>query len=546
MHDPVDVFNLARTSHNLWQLLESEIYRTDVLSEQQKAEKVEKTMRPFWQYWKGLAEEWSGPLTPDSGVFPDQVGGYDESYDYVNEYNEMVGRPKQEAFPRWKSLSILQWACCVGNVAMVEKACLASDRSWGPYTTWPHEQSLHSSVHFAAWYGRTNVLRLFEDHVIDGEGALLNMISNFKGIPRQYLDSALRHINPAIETHAPGGYMLMTMERPFTLNPLGIAILRGHAETAEYLAQFHDESRIDDLSFNEDGYLMRAKFKPATHPLHLACFMGMEGVVKILLEKGADVNAICAPVQWSTALMWAASRRDNDEIIGRLLEEGADVKVRDSQDRSPLEWALQFGATANACRMVEEGARVDVWLWSGDTCCALELSMESDRHLDCTQLIFQKYPELPDIFVKKCVHNMFRRAHYTTDGVETLRWCIEKNIGLDPIYAEEVDGDPYPFSYQKHSFGMSAVHLAAARERLPIDILASVLEKRPQDINRPSESGGTPLALAFKDSYYNSTHHTSEQVALLLAKGADPQACPTEKQRVILVSNFWRFYLSML
>ncbi|KAK7909213.1 hypothetical protein PG985_015091 [Apiospora marii] len=161
--------------------------------------------------------------------------------------------------------------------------------------------------------------------------------------------------------------------------------------------------------------------------------------------------------------------------------------------------------------------------------------MEHDRHWDCTQLIFRKYPDLPEIFLKKCVHSMFRRAFYTDDGVKTLRWCIEQNIGLDPISAEEVDEDPNPFSYDKRCFGMSAVHYVAAMEQLPIDILASVLKKRPQDINRPSESGNiTPLAMALGDSYYTDHRHDSEQVSFLLANGADPEACPTERQRVIL------------
>ncbi|KAK7960477.1 hypothetical protein PG988_011691 [Apiospora saccharicola] len=316
LQDPVDVFNLARTCHGLWQLLESEIYRTDVLLEQQKAEEEEKTKRPFLRYWEGLAQGWSGPLTPESGLFPDQIGGYDESYAYDRKYYETVLQSEEEAFPRWKSLSILQWACCVGNVAMVDKACLAAQRSWDEYPAWPHSQSLHSSIHFAAWYGHTDVLRLFEDDELDD------------GAP---------FFEPPIADRAQGGYMLMSMDRTFVLNSLGIAVLRGHTETAEYLAQFHNESRVDDLKFDEDGQLMQPDFDPITHPLHLACFMGMEGVVKILLDKGADVNAICAPVQWSTPVMWAASRPDNDEILGRLLDKGADVKIRDLQRRSPLE-----------------------------------------------------------------------------------------------------------------------------------------------------------------------------------------------------------------
>ncbi|KAK8076072.1 hypothetical protein PG994_003344 [Apiospora phragmitis] len=405
----------------------------------------------------------------------------------------------------------------------------------GRFLTWPHSRSLHSSHHFAALYGHTAVLQLFESYDAE-EGTdlikMLSMNSNFKGLPEQNLGDALRRINPDIDTFVPSGYML----RPFVLNGLGIAILRGHAEAAEYLAQFHDESRIDELEFDEDGWLKAPDFTAITHPLHLACFMGMERVVKILLDKGADVSAICAPVQWSTPLMWAVARRENEEIIRLLLEKGADPKIRDRQNRSPLEWALQFGGTANACLMVEEGAPVDIWLWSGESCCALTLSMESDGHWDCTQAIFQKYPDLPEVFLKKCVHSIFQWATYTDGGVKTLRWCMKENIGIDPLYEAEVDGDPYSYSYKENDFGMSAVHYAAAMDALPIDVLASALEKRPQDINRASEKGKTPLSLAFGNGYYSRRRYDSEQVAFLLTKGADPKGCPTEKQRTVLAA----------
>ncbi|KAK7937355.1 uncharacterized protein PG986_014223 [Apiospora aurea] len=373
---------------------------SDVIFEQHRYEAEAQESHPFEDY----LGEFEGSTTwrmPDvnSGLFPD------EFHDQLPELNQdgnikevqVDWEEAEEPFPRWKSLTILQWACSVGNVATVDMMIDVAERLWVSYCVCPHR------------------------------------------------------------------------------------------EAAEYLTQFHDESAIEEIrvDYIEDWKLVDPNFDLIVHPLHLACYMGMQQVVKALIDLGADVNAQCVP----------------------------------------------FNAPENACRMVEEDNYVDVWLWSGHRCCALSLSMQNDANWDCTQLILKKYPDLSAGFLKKCVHDTFA---YANSSLKTLKWFIDQDIGLGPLSKEEAAVDEHRSEdpLREQSIGMVAIHYASeASERFTADILASILEKRPQDINLPNRYGETPLSLALGPGRYNT-----EQVAFLLANGADPKACPTEEQRAVLTA----------
>ena len=67
---------------------------------------------------------------------------------------------------------------------------------------------------------------------------------------------------------------------------------------------------------------------------------GPLGVVRLLLEKGADVNANYP--SGVTALIWA-SREGHLNVVKLLLEKGADVNARDKFGRTALMMAAQWG-----------------------------------------------------------------------------------------------------------------------------------------------------------------------------------------------------------
>ncbi len=60
--------------------------------------------------------------------------------------------------------------------------------------------------------------------------------------------------------------------------------------------------------------------------LNVACYRGHAGLVKLLIEKGADVNA--ASRDGSTPLIYAARGDTNGVIVNLLLERGADIHAK--------------------------------------------------------------------------------------------------------------------------------------------------------------------------------------------------------------------------
>src|SRR5205085_210069 len=114
---------------------------------------------------------------------------------------------------------------------------------------------------------------------------------------------------------------------------------------------------------NNDSSSLRALVKTAdvntpdkhgTTPLMYAAAFGSLDAMKLLLDKGADVNAKNAFD--ATALMWCA----NDlEKIRLLVANGANVNARSKQGRTPLLIAASHDGASEIVRLlVDKGAEI--------------------------------------------------------------------------------------------------------------------------------------------------------------------------------------------
>lgn len=89
-------------------------------------------------------------------------------------------------------------------------------------------------------------------------------------------------------------------------------------------------------------------------PLHHAAYYCRAEAARVLIEKGADVNAKGGI--GLTALHRAAVK-DCGEVIKILLEKGADINARDTGFQySPLEWAALSGSSNAVKLLIEKGA----------------------------------------------------------------------------------------------------------------------------------------------------------------------------------------------
>ena len=114
------------------------------------------------------------------------------------------------------------------------------------------------------------------------------------------------------------------------------------------------EERLDEL-LAHDPSLAQAQAADGFTPLHLAAFFGHPGAARLLVERGADVNAIADnPMQVQP--IHSAAAADSVEIVRLLLDAGADANAQQSSGHTALDAARQNGDDELAQLLVDRGA----------------------------------------------------------------------------------------------------------------------------------------------------------------------------------------------
>lgn len=94
-------------------------------------------------------------------------------------------------------------------------------------------------------------------------------------------------------------------------------------------------------------------------PLHLAAFFGKKDAVRLLLNKGAEVNARSTNPMANTPLHAAAAGKDT-ETAKILLDHGANANARQHGGWTALHAAAQNGDVEMARALIASGADVQV------------------------------------------------------------------------------------------------------------------------------------------------------------------------------------------
>jgi hypothetical protein len=134
----------------------------------------------------------------------------------------------------------------------------------------------------------------------------------------------------------------------------GVVLRWAVAEENEALVRLLLDRGADVNAKDNDGWTL----------LRWAAVEENEALVRLLLDRGADVNAK-DKYGW-TVLRWAAAE-ENEALVRLLLNRGADVNAKDNDGRTALRRAVDEGHEAMVRLLLDRGADVDAKDNDGET-----------------------------------------------------------------------------------------------------------------------------------------------------------------------------------
>jgi uncharacterized protein len=146
-------------------------------------------------------------------------------------------------------------------------------------------------------------------------------------------------------------------------SPLAIAAVTAihHGDTDGLKRLLTETSDLATARLGRAGQGLRTLLHIATDwPGH---FPNGTAIVAVLVDAGADVNApMIGGTHNETPLHWAASS-DDVAVLDALLDRGADIEARGAviADGTPLADAVAFGQWKAARRLIERGAKANMW-----------------------------------------------------------------------------------------------------------------------------------------------------------------------------------------
>ena len=122
---------------------------------------------------------------------------------------------------------------------------------------------------------------------------------------------------------------------------------------SDRLRELLDEDPARANAFGDDGF----------HPLGLACFFGRVDAARLLLERGADVNALSTNEHVQTAAIHAAAAAQGMdeatryELVKLALEHGADPNLPQGGGFRAIDAVRQSGDSRVEQLLLEHGAK---------------------------------------------------------------------------------------------------------------------------------------------------------------------------------------------
>lgn len=117
------------------------------------------------------------------------------------------------------------------------------------------------------------------------------------------------------------------------------------------------QKSIVQIFLKKGGIDVNKRDAEGNTPLHHACQKGFRDIVCLLLDNGSVPSVVN---NRSESSLHAAARSGNKEIIGRLLQGGADINGTDADGKTPLLCLLDNKRTDAALFLIDKGADTEM------------------------------------------------------------------------------------------------------------------------------------------------------------------------------------------
>ena len=196
------------------------------------------------------------------------------------------------------------------------------------------------------------------------------------------------------------------------------AIQAGDVERLARLLREHPELARTRI-VRRGGHTMTLLHVATDWPGH---FREGAATVALLIDAGADVDARYEGPHGQTPLHWAASS-DDVAVLDALLDAGADIEAPGAFNGvgGPLDNAVGYGQWAAARRLVQRGARTNLW-----HAAALGLTDRLEQRF--AEGKPPAHDEVTEAFWQACHGNQRAAAEYLLERGADLNW-----IGYDDL-----------------------------------------------------------------------------------------------------------------
>ncbi|GFT78303.1 ANK_REP_REGION domain-containing protein [Nephila pilipes] len=201
---------------------------------------------------------------------------------------------------------------------------------------------------------------------------------------------------------------------------------------------------------------------------------------------GFDVNYFFKDSSKEFTLLHFAANFGDTNVTKLLLEEGANIDIKDQNKNTSLHLAASNGHTDIVKLLMEKGSDLSVVNKEGNT--SLHLAA-SNGHTDIAKLLLEKGSDLS--VVNKGGNTSLHLAA-SNGHIDTVKFLMEEGSDLSVVNKE----------------GNTSLHLAASNGHT--DIVKLLVEKG-SDLSAVNKDGGTPLQIAFYNNHTEIVKYLMEK-----------------------------------